>query len=142
MLLCRMNLGLFPCQFSCRRTRSGDAQRFAQLVNIGSDDCNSIAATGSSDVELFLLHHVAGENDCVNSLALATMCGNGIAMIEFSIVRRQRPAIVKLYAASIDTPHFCEFSVRGAEIGLPPIPSQQQPVSRGYFNLAALLHGE
>ena len=133
---------LLSGQFSCRRTRRGNAERFAQLVHIGSDDCNSVAATGGGDVELFLLHHVAGENHCVNSLALATMCGNGIAMVEFPIVRRQRPAIFKLNAASIDTAHFSQFSVRGAEIGLPAISSQQQPVSRRYFNLAALMHGE
>ena len=142
MLLSRMNLCLFPRQFRCRRARSGDAQRFSQLVQIRSDYGYSVASTRGGDIELLLFHHVAGKNDGVNGLSLAAMCGNGIAMIELSVIRRQSSAVVKLNAASIDTAHFSQFSVRRAEIGLPAISSQQQPVSRGYFNLAALLHGE
>src|ERR1700678_1414833 len=105
------------------------------MVHVRSDDGNPLAATGGGDVELLLFHHVAGKNHGVNGLSLATMCGNGITMAEVSIIRRQRPPIFKLDAASIDTAHLSQFSIRRAEIGLPAISCQQQPVSRGYFNL-------
>ena len=104
MLLSRMNVSLSSCPFSCRRTRGGNSERFAQLIHLGSDDCISIAATGGVHIELLLFHHVTGDNHCVNGLAFATMSSNHTAMVEFSRVRRRRPAVFDVFSATSPLP--------------------------------------
>ena len=74
------------------------------------------------------------------STCLTAQCTR--AVVEFVIVSGQGAAILKLNAPFIDTAHFCQLAVCGAESRLPTIPRQQEPVSGSHFNFMALMHRE
>jgi len=101
-----MKLRLFSCQLSCRWPRRGDAEHIAQLFAVTSNHDNFLAATRGSDVEQLLLHGIGGQNYRIHRLSLAAMRGNRIAVIELVIIGRQRPAILKVNAITINIMHF------------------------------------
>ena len=131
---------LFSRQFSCRWPRRGDAEQVAQLLTVTGYHNDFLAATRGTDVEQLLLHRIGGENYRVHRLSLAAMRGDSIAVIELVIIGRQRPAIFKVNAATIDIAHFHQFAIGGLEVRSAAIARQQQLVAGSHLDLLAFMH--
>jgi hypothetical protein len=76
-------------QFYGGWTRRGDTERFSQLIAVTGHNGDFTPAPQSAHVKQFLLHGIGGQNHAVNSLALAAVSSDCIAVIELAMVRRQ-----------------------------------------------------
>ncbi len=70
------------------------------------------------------------------------MGGNGVAVIELVIIRRQCATILKLNASPLDTTHRYQLAIRGAKTGISAIGRKHEPVARSHVNGLPLMDGK
>ena len=83
-------------EFGSRLTRAGTSNRFLEKLRIARERLNGLFAAGSGDVKQFPGHRVARNNHMVNRLALGTVRGNGVAIVELLVVFRQDAPILQM----------------------------------------------
>ncbi len=70
------------------------------------------------------------------------MGGNGVAVIELVIIRRQCATILKLNASPFDTTHRYQLTIRGAKTGISPIGRKHKPVAPSDVDGLPLMDGK